>query len=210
MEKCVYPFAETEDSSELYDKFVKSHNDFERLKIAYQLKPSFVKAKRNFKNDSYSEKQRDEGNKKFSEGKFNDALLHYNIAIRYAIIGKNLSLAFSNRSAVLFHIKEYDYCLKDIDMAIEIGYPQELEYKLYFRACKSYKALGQKDKVKEYVKKFKKSLDNLELKRDKIEQLIKVKIEYSIENTFELYLCIKLFFITWNLKFFLLIGSVRN
>ncbi|CAD5125086.1 DgyrCDS13327 [Dimorphilus gyrociliatus] len=173
MEKCVYPFAETDESSELYDKFATCDNDFDRMKIAYQFNPSFVKAKKNFKNDTYSEQHREKGNKKFAETKFNDALLHYNVAIRYAVVGKNLSLAYSNRSAVLFQIEEYECCLRDINMALEVGYPKELEYKLYYRACKSYKALGLKDKVKECVKKFKKSLDGIEMKGEKIEKLLK-------------------------------------
>lgn len=35
-----------------------------------------------------------------------------------------LALAYNNRSAALYHLKKYEMSLRDINMAIETGYPQ--------------------------------------------------------------------------------------
>ncbi|KAK7082331.1 hypothetical protein SK128_026725 [Halocaridina rubra] len=44
--------------------------------------------------------------------------------------GKALSLGFANRSAVLFELHLYEKCMRDIDLAVQYGYPTEHRQKL--------------------------------------------------------------------------------
>ena len=45
-------------------------------------------------------------------------------------LGPELSLAFANRSACLYHKANYGKCLQDISLALKYKYPKRLEYKL--------------------------------------------------------------------------------
>lgn len=58
-----------------------------------------------------------------------------------------LSLAFANRSASLFHSKRFQEAIVDVDCALFFAYPLETRYKLYERRAKSWLQLGRKDKV---------------------------------------------------------------
>lgn len=51
--------------------------------------------------------------------------------------GKDLALALANRSAVLFSLKQYYLALDDIKLALESGYPKELQFKLLERKVRS-------------------------------------------------------------------------
>jgi len=46
---------------------------------------------------------------------------------------KELSLSLANRSAALFSLKAYNLALDDIRLALEVGYPKELRFKLLER-----------------------------------------------------------------------------
>ena len=48
-------------------------------------------------------------------------------------LGPELSLAFANRSACLYHKGNYEKCLQDISLALKYKYPKRLEYKLQQR-----------------------------------------------------------------------------
>ena len=43
---------------------------------------------------------------------------------------KELSVALANRSAVLFSLKAFHLALDDIKLAMEVGYPEELQFKV--------------------------------------------------------------------------------
>ncbi|XP_068246592.1 uncharacterized protein [Palaemon carinicauda] len=51
-----------------------------------------------------------------------------------------LGKGFSNRSAIMLDLREYEKCLQDIDLAIEYGYPEELRPKLEERRVKCQNA----------------------------------------------------------------------
>jgi tetratricopeptide (TPR) repeat protein len=53
-----------------------------------------------------------------------------------------LSLAYANRSAALFHLKKYGAAIRDIDRALQRGYPQKMLYKIHERKGKCLRALG--------------------------------------------------------------------
>ncbi|KAF7996660.1 hypothetical protein HCN44_002306 [Aphidius gifuensis] len=66
----------------------------------------------------------------------------YTKSIAYAPLGSNeLSLAYANRSAVLFKARLYEDCLLDIERSLKIGYPDKLKTKLFLRQSLCFKAL---------------------------------------------------------------------
>ncbi|KAJ9579142.1 hypothetical protein L9F63_024750 [Diploptera punctata] len=95
------------------------------------------------------------GNKEFMRKNDTEALLLYTKSIATAPFPINvplnngheaeaLSIAFANRSAVLFSLGKYELCLQDISQAIKNNYPKKLLYKLYERQGKCMQYLGRK------------------------------------------------------------------
>jgi tetratricopeptide (TPR) repeat protein len=68
---------------------------------------------------------------------FQSAVAIYNQAICYAKDKSVLALAYANRSAVLFQMNEFKGVLRDIQRALETGYPDKLTYKLQERKGRS-------------------------------------------------------------------------
>ncbi len=54
---------------------------------------------------------------------------------------EELALGYANRSAVLFQMKEYELCIRDITRAFDNSYPNNLMYKLFERKARCLKAL---------------------------------------------------------------------
>ncbi|KAF7989784.1 hypothetical protein HCN44_008458 [Aphidius gifuensis] len=63
-------------------------------------------------------------------------LLHHG-----ALGSKELSLAYANRSAVLFKARLYEDCLLDIERSLKAGYPDKLKTKLFLRQSLCFIAL---------------------------------------------------------------------
>ncbi len=83
------------------------------------------------KNDASSVNYREQGNQKFQQQKWCEAMSCYNQSLCFAEIGsENVSLAYANRSACFFRLKEYKRCLIDIELAEQAGYPSHLIPKL--------------------------------------------------------------------------------
>ncbi|KAK7072872.1 hypothetical protein SK128_011166 [Halocaridina rubra] len=124
---------------------------FWSLKEAHETLTPKIPISRKSKEDS--EKFRKEGNKAFEKKNRSEALKLYNKSIVNAPhpplrIGDDiqadsqqkpdyeteaLSLAYANRSAVLFELQQYEDCLSDIQRAMENGYPENLRQKLIKR-----------------------------------------------------------------------------
>ncbi|XP_050535720.1 SET and MYND domain-containing protein 4-like [Daktulosphaira vitifoliae] len=100
------------------------------------------------------------------------------------ILSKNntecYSFALANRSAALFHLKEYQLCLNDIHRALQFNYPTKLFYKLYERAGNAERLLGNSERAKNNYKKCLKFLDKASISND-----IKTKIKKCIEDNLE-------------------------
>lgn len=74
------------------------------------------------------------GNKHYRARKFYDALVYYNKSLCNAVPGSTeFSLAFGNRSAVYMELGEYDFCLENIQLAIDCGHPEDRLKKLIER-----------------------------------------------------------------------------
>ncbi|XP_044004263.1 SET and MYND domain-containing protein 4-like [Aphidius gifuensis] len=89
---------------------------------------------------------REIGNKEYTTAKNKDYLRKsieaYTKSIAFAPVGSTeLSLAYANRSAVLFKARLYQDCLVDIERALKAGYPDKLKTKLFLRQSLCFKAL---------------------------------------------------------------------
>lgn len=68
---------------------------------------------------------REDGNLKFKNGDFYEALCSYNQSLLHAKKADSselLALGFANRSAVYLKVRQYEKCLKNIKLAKEHGY----------------------------------------------------------------------------------------
>ena len=81
-----------------------------------------------------------------------------------------LAYGFANRSAVLFHLKDHDACLKDIARALKAGYPVELQYKLFDRKAKCLRALKRYQQVGDVYHNLAESLKHAKLDEAKLAQ----------------------------------------
>lgn len=117
---------------------------------------------------------RQEGNKFYLTGVTGKALELYNDSIRHyplpsvdadaSSFKEGLSLAYANRSAVFFSLKEYSKCIADIELALKYKYPTRLKYKVLKRKAECLFELGQFQKAKEALTDAKKILCTPEMK----------------------------------------------
>ncbi|XP_066945763.1 SET and MYND domain-containing protein 4-like [Macrobrachium rosenbergii] len=151
-----------EKSSEILKKFhgrfsvVDMFSHFWGLEEAHScLNPEVLPSR---KSKSESEQLRGDGNKAYQKKNLSGALKLYNLSILAAphppldcegektdshsvengdVADENdyeaLPLAYANRSAVLFELKQYEDCLNDIERAFQYGYPESLQHKLVKR-----------------------------------------------------------------------------
>ncbi|KAF7990478.1 hypothetical protein HCN44_000283 [Aphidius gifuensis] len=89
---------------------------------------------------------REIGNKEYTTAKNKNYLRKsieaYTKSIAFAPVGsKELSLAYANRSAVLFRASLYEDCLLDIERSLKADYPDKLKTKLYVRQALCFEAL---------------------------------------------------------------------
>uniref|UniRef100_A0A336LRY4 CSON001816 protein n=1 Tax=Culicoides sonorensis TaxID=179676 RepID=A0A336LRY4_CULSO len=84
-----------------------------------------------FQNDNTSMNARKEGNIKFKESNYVKAFELYNKSLSYATVGsENIPLCYANRSAVYFNAGLFKFCLENVDLALQNGYPEHLKHKL--------------------------------------------------------------------------------
>jgi len=103
------------------------------------------------KSSKMAKKLRDDGNHHFKAKNYMMALCKYTESLSYApfvveecdLEDKAASLAFANRSAVLFQLGKHQLCLDDIGHAFSMGYPPALAYKLHDRKGHCLLALGK-------------------------------------------------------------------
>jgi len=138
------------------------------IKFTYELKcfKDGLEIKEFFpgKNQYESKAKKDYGNKAYQDGKDLDALYLYSQAIVSTPVGEDgksreLAVLLANRSAVLFGLKAYHLALDDINLSFQVGYPDELAYKLYDRKAKCLIAFKQMADAGEAYKLALKYLD---------------------------------------------------
>ncbi|KAK2583765.1 hypothetical protein KPH14_009675 [Odynerus spinipes] len=132
---------------------------------------------RDFKSLEKAKIFKDVGNKDFQAKNYNSSIQSYTKVALYAPADSEvLPLAIANRSAALYHLGKYEDCIKDIELAIKLEYPEKLRHKLYLRAVQSYLKLGKPTKAKEALLRVReimtKCTDIPDVKKEDIEKQI--------------------------------------
>ena len=166
---------------DLEKRFASQHDDFMRVKLLLT-KEVFLRVdiRESFhsKDSKQSDSLRSIGNKLYVSSSFDNALKAYTKAISLAEQNsKPLSLAYANRSAVLFEMKNYKLCETDILLAFMNNYPNELQFKLHERLGKCYIAMNRH---LEAVKCFEKCLEAV--KESKLNQ-VQIKEKCNVINS---------------------------
>lgn len=180
---------------DLEKEFISQQNDFTRVSLLFT-KEVFqeVDITESFdsKDNNQSDSLRGVGNKLYASSSFDNALKAYTRAISLAEKNsKPLSLAYANRSAVLFEKKNFKLCEADILLAYENSYPDELQYKLHERLGKCYinmgmhlEALNYFEKCLEVVKMSKLSEVQVKEKSEAVKAMINKCASKSEPNNF--------------------------
>ncbi|XP_068834708.1 SET and MYND domain-containing protein 4 [Capricornis sumatraensis] len=95
---------------------------------------------------------REKGNKKFQAKDYMGAAVLYSKGVSHS--GPNstdISLCYANRSAALFHLGQYETCLKDIVRAQTHGYPERLQPKLLLRKAECLVTLGRPQEASQTI-----------------------------------------------------------
>lgn len=129
----------------LYTDLFTSNEVFKELRCVKECESPTIFSK----SDVLSIQKRNEGNELFAEREWTMAMEKYNDSLCFAEPGsENISLAYGNRSACFFHLKLYEECLADIELAIKADYPERLMQKLDRRTaeCLNFLKNGRQPK----------------------------------------------------------------
>ena len=74
---------------------------------------------------------------------------------------------------MLFTLKDYEVCLEDIAGALELGYPEDMHYKVYERRGHCQKALGRFEEAKSSFQAALGSMASAKLKEEKHREVVK-------------------------------------
>lgn len=112
------------------------------------------------------------GNKEFQSKKYAASLELYTKSALYAPANSvDLSIAIANRSASLFYLDRWQDCINDIKLAIKLGYPENLRYKLHLRAAQCHIKLGNRRLAVETVLQMHSILNQRNIPSEKKERL---------------------------------------
>ncbi|XP_077605916.1 protein-lysine N-methyltransferase SMYD4 [Crocuta crocuta] len=101
---------------------------------------------------------REEGNKKFQQKDYMGATVLYSKGISHSRPHTaDISLCYGNRSAALFHLGQYEMCLKDIMRAQMHGYPERLQPKMLLRKAECLVALGRPQEASQTIRDLERS-----------------------------------------------------
>ncbi|RLU24101.1 hypothetical protein DMN91_004310 [Ooceraea biroi] len=177
---------------ELTDRYKKLKTDQERviftlnIMLEYDIVPNAIGMPKSAKE---SEKLREEGNKVFVKGAFNnitcvDALKLYAKAVAFAPYpSEQLALAYANRSAVLFQLGLHTECIQDIDRALALNYPDNLRAKLYIRKTECLIILGNRS-VEDVLEEARHWLDKMSL-NDSSREKLRTKVQVLRRKTLQ-------------------------
>lgn len=135
------------------------------------------------KDDTLSTYYRQEGNKCYARKDLLKSLEFYTKSLCCATPnGREYGLALANRSAVSFEMKEYENCLRDIELCFKTNYPKDLKPKIYLRKADCFFEVGQKENLDKCIQESLKFLHAEDLPdKDKhvarLEQIKKSKVK---------------------------------
>lgn len=165
------------------EAFIRATHDIEYFRKALQIREFYPG-----KNGHESKIKREYGNKAYQEEKDLDALYLYTQAVISAPCegSKDLSICLANRSAVLFSLKAYALALDDIKLAFEVGYPNDLKYKLLERKAKILMYYKQFSDAQVCYKELLQALDDAKLDINK-----KMKIQKETQRALDAFKKVK-------------------
>ncbi|XP_065216551.1 SET and MYND domain-containing protein 4-like [Planococcus citri] len=134
------------------------------------------------KNTQLATEERNLGNKAFCQKKDADALNFYSRSVRLsATKSPELSLAYANRSAVLFKLEKFDLCVLDVDRALGINYPDNLKYKLYERKGKCLMEMGRYSEARQCFQNAREYLSKADINAERLSTL-ETSLDQSISE----------------------------
>ena len=157
-------FKSFKNQTEKLEQFSKCETSAERIDLVYRAVTSsnkfknvdslFQDVKPKQKDPGRSVELRGLGNKLYAGKVYKEALATYTkaaLAVSVDSAGKSeeISLALANRSAVYFHLTEYEKCLEDLEAALMFGYPEPLQYKIFDRKARCLMGLGRQFEAQE-------------------------------------------------------------
>jgi tetratricopeptide (TPR) repeat protein len=90
-----------------------------------------------------------------------------------------LSFAYANRSAALYHLKKFTAAIRDVDNALERGYPSKMLYKIHERKARCLRMLGRQREAVASLRAALTTLQYSQLPEDK-RQLCRAGIEQDM------------------------------
>ncbi|KAK8747605.1 hypothetical protein OTU49_016491 [Cherax quadricarinatus] len=167
-------------SNDQFNQFSKLKTNEERIRFCFNLPAAHdIDIKTFFKGKSEKEalEKKEAGNKCFGRKNNVEALKLYSQAVVKAPVPSEecadprkmtlYAICLANRSAALYHLREYHYCVKDIDEALEHHYPKELKYKLYKRKARLLSHMKQHIDARDAYRQALKWLDWAKMEREK-------------------------------------------
>ncbi len=121
--------------------------------------------KKGEKDLSMSKFHRQEGNHLFSMKDYISCIETYTLSINTCPpeCSEEISLAYANRSAALFHVELYEDCIADIEVALKNAYPSKLCPKVLLRKAKCLQKLGQKEHCQSTVEHLETAMKVLQI-----------------------------------------------
>lgn len=154
-------FHENEKLGEVYVTFDRKPTARDKFEYVYGVLKAAnklpVKLKGNdAKNNDVARRLRNDAKEALENEQYGFALAQYNESLTTAKpYGHDYVLALAYRSAALFHLGEYDACVRNIRLAYESGVPDDIVYELYDRETRCLLKLG---KISEAKAKFQVSI----------------------------------------------------
>ncbi|XP_045625291.1 SET and MYND domain-containing protein 4 isoform X2 [Procambarus clarkii] len=182
-------------SNDQFNEFSKLKTDEERIRFCFNLPAAHdIDIRTFFKGKSEKEalEKKEAGNKCFGRKNNLEALKLYSQAVVKAPVPSEecadprkmtlYAICLANRSAALYHLREYHYCVKDIDEALEHHYPKELKYKLYKRKARLLSHMKQHVDARDAYRQALKWLDWAKMEREK-----RIEHQTDIQKWLKLY-----------------------
>lgn len=93
---------------------------------------------------------------------------------------RELPLAYANRSAILFNLRKHAECVKDIDRALQLNYPDSLRANLLRRKAKCLTLLGEPgaDNACEEARRWLQNVNLTDNKKEKLKQKIEIAMDF--------------------------------
>ncbi|XP_018014886.2 SET and MYND domain-containing protein 4-like, partial [Hyalella azteca] len=168
-------------TNDVLQEFSKLSSDEEKVRFCYEKIPAVheidIRTFYHGKSERDALERKEAGNKAFGRKKNVEALHCYSQAVVKAPVlseenadPRKMTLypiCLANRSAALYHLKDFYYCVKDIDEALEHHYPKELKFKLYKRKARILVDLKRHLEARDSFRQALKWLDWAKMDRDK-------------------------------------------